>query len=327
MTAVATEFSYTESMSSTKTAQLSLVLGLLFALLLVLPGQVLALTIQLQEQGGATFYQDQVLGKGSDSAGSEVSETKESELEKSETKHDESETEVEKSEPKSTRLEATPEARPTATPKPILRNEQRKIEIKSSSDRKKLKVELKQGKKNQAATEKIETLETQRVNVKLPKSKLGDFMERELELHEDSQTENLNISSAGVTAKTKAEFLIDPVSKEVKVKTPSGLVHELQHLPDQAKQALLGHQTELTAAKKASDSPQDQSEIELTENKNGEVVYQATVTEPKRFLGLFSWQKSKTLELVDQTGEVRDVTATTATTTNPLNWLRERFSF
>lgn len=152
-------------------------------------------------------------------------------------------------------------------------------------------------------------------------------MERELELHEDSQTENLNISSAGVTAKTKAEFLIDPVSKEVKVKTPSGLVHELQHLPDQAKQALLGHQTELTAAKKASDSPQDQSEIELTENKNGEVVYQATVTEPKRFLGLFSWQKSKTLELVDQTGEVRDVTVTTATTTNPLNWLRERFSF
>jgi outer membrane biosynthesis protein TonB len=71
------------AMSKNKLISSTQILALALAVALFLPSSVIALTIQLNNQGGATFYQDQVLGDDSDE---KPEDEKESETEQPETK-------------------------------------------------------------------------------------------------------------------------------------------------------------------------------------------------------------------------------------------------
>jgi hypothetical protein len=134
-------------------------------------------------------------------------------------------------------------------------------------------------------------------------------MELEFELHKDGSGDEMKFKSNGVEVKTKSQFNVDPETNEVTLTSPSGQEHELNYLPREALDAMAGQLGTPQSASGSTNTSQSETEIELKENSEGEMVYQATVQERKRFLGLFGWDKPKTVELNDQTGEVVDVSA------------------
>jgi|GEM_PF-4266967 len=313
------------------------VLALALAVALFLPSSVLALTIQLNDRGGATFYQDQVLGDDS----SEKSETEKTEVEKPETEKKESEkTETEhkeetkpenrrqekeiKSETEKNKIEK--KTREKAEVREIKRNEKRKIEIKNTDE--KLKIELKSGEKT-GDFEKVETMESRSVKFKQPKSATGEEMEGEFELRPDG-TGEMKFKSNGVEVQAKGQFTIDPVTNQIMVTTLSGQQHELKHLPKEALDAMAKKLGAAQTASGTADTSGEMPEIELKETAEGKMVYQATIREKKKFLGMFGWDRPKTVELDDETGEVKETAASTTEVTPAqnawFNWLRDSLS-
>lgn len=314
-------------MSKNNLVSASQVLALALAVALFLPNSVLALTIQLNDRGGATFYQDQVLGDESP----EKPEDKKVEVEKPETERkNESQTENKqkekeiKKETEKNKLET--KVLPKLEPIKIKQNEQRKIEIKSTDE--KLKIELKDDKKT-SGFEKIESMESTTIKFKQPKSATGGEAEGEFELRPDG-TGEMKFKSNGVEVQAKGQFTVDPITNQVTVTTLSGQQHELKHFPKEALDAMADKLGAAQTASGTADTSKLKPEIELTENAEGKMVYQATILEKKKFLGLFSWDKPKTVELDDQTGEVKDIASSTPEATPAqnawFNWLRNSLS-
>ncbi len=114
------------------------------------------------------------------------------------------------------------------------------------------------------------------------------------QLKENKQS--LNIESRGVKANLNqgAEFSYDAETNQIILTTPSGETHVLNHLPDQAVARLieLGLDT-------------NDSELNVL-TKGDDVLYTATGSRRKKFLGLFNRNVPTEIELNDETGEAME---------------------
>jgi len=112
----------------------------------------------------------------------------------------------------------------------------------------------------------------------------------------------LELKSREVKAKVNgAEFVLDPENNEVKLTTPSGQVHILTHLPDQA----INRMEEAGVIREFTDD----DTLEAVADDTG-IKYVAKVKEPKKLLSFFPRMVERQITLDDATGEVsQDYTA------------------
>lgn len=113
--------------------------------------------------------------------------------------------------------------------------------------------------------------------------------------------DGLELKSRNVKAKLNgAEFILDTDSNEVQLTTPSGKVHYLTHLPDQA----LSRMKEAGVITEGN-FDEDNQELEAVATEDG-IEYTADISERKKFLSFFPRTVNKKIVLDDATGEVRE---------------------
>ena len=125
------------------------------------------------------------------------------------------------------------------------------------------------------------------------KQRTQEMIEIKNKLREQQQS--LEIKSRDVSAHLGggAEFVVDPVTNELSIITPSGNTHVLHHLPDQALEQMSAH---------GVDTNVDQ--LQITTGDNGQVKFAAKAMKQKKLLGLFKREVETEVELDDNTGEV-----------------------
>ncbi len=127
----------------------------------------------------------------------------------------------------------------------------------------------------------------------------------------------LEIRREKLKAKTELPLTVNN-NNELVVTRPDGTTKIVTVLPDQAVEKMIekGLLDDVAEVENSDD-------IQLTENKAGEPVYQIKHEETKRFLGLFRARFQKQTEVSAETG----VTVTTSTESSPFRKFLERFSF
>lgn len=128
-------------------------------------------------------------------------------------------------------------------------------------------------------------------------------VEENIEILNDEKARNreqLEIRSRNITARMQkgAEFVYDPVTNMLTITTPSGNVHELNHLPDQAIAGMIG-------AGRIAAAEQIEGDLEIIEEEDT-VLYQARVVKNKRLLGIFKRSVPSEVILDDSTGVVTE---------------------
>ncbi len=206
-----------------------------------------------------------------------------------------------------------------------------KIEEFSNESRELTELETEQ--EDELATEDEEELVT------------DDEEEQEVELEIDSDEDGLKLKSKGVTARTTSAKFTLSHDGMVTLTTPSGNTHQLRNYPDQAIRVMLSKgKMELAPTLLPSSSPRpsaspdldidetpepivtpdpdelaqpleagEVTDLQLLENPEGEVIYQANVKTKKKFLGIVPWEVDERYQLNDTTNEVSVELAESAT--------------
>lgn len=304
----------------------------------------LALDVIVHDNGSVYFYQGEVLG---DDNLEEDDEEDEEELEVRENKTEEArEQEKKNREMEKKRIEIERE-NPV---KIITKSQKSKIQVKTENNMVQVRmegknkladvIENKRFRLELPAAEQVESEEevesTDSASVKQSREERQERKEEKFEIQSevaDDGSIEFQFESRDVKAKLHgAEFTIDPTTNVVTLITPSGTVHHLNHLPDQAinnmiragvisgitepiatritDSALLEDATSSsdldTASQSAALEDVLESELELEVTDDGSVVYTTTVKKPKKLLGLFRRDVLTKVELNDETGEISE---------------------
>jgi hypothetical protein len=248
--------------------------------------QVLALEMRVDHRGVVTFYNDGVLGEKSENSGrvkatvQPVRTINAEEKREIRIKSDEGKTEInikekrEKAETKSKRYEES-----ETVEAPRLRAE--------------FPAELKT-EESETKTEQIEKVRAERQERK------EDMVELRTQFKDKKQTLQLESKSVKATIQNGAEFTLDPETNEVTLTTPSGNIHALNHLPDQAIERMKA------AGVFDSSIADGEVELEVETTEDGDVLYKAEAQEEKKVFGLFPRKIRKTVRVDDATGEVTE---------------------
>lgn len=330
----------------------SLLLVVFLLQLIQLP--VMALDVIVQDNGSAYFYQGQVLGDddSEDDSDDDFEEDSDDDFEEEsevELKQNRNE-KVREQGKKNLELEKKRIELEKKNPiKVVTRAQKTKIKVKSEGDMVQIRLEGK--------AIKSEMLEDKRFRLELPAAEKEDTDEEEEEATDsaavkrsreerqerkaekfeiqsevaDDGTIEFQFESRDVKAKLNgAQFTVDPATNIVTLITPSGNIHHLNHLPDQAIRNMIraGVIRGVTApiAKVATESATTdegspsaelatvlESELELEVQDDGSVVYTTTVKKPKKLLGLFRRDVLTKVQLDDETGEISESEVRAAT--------------
>lgn len=108
----------------------------------------------------------------------------------------------------------------------------------------------------------------------------------------------LELRTQAASARLKgAEFSFDQATNQVKIVTPSGEEHVLNHLPDQA-------WDRIRTAQQTTDLALEEENLEVSAAADGKVLYKTKAFTTKRFLGLFPQTIEKEVVLEDGSGQV-----------------------
>lgn len=306
--------------------RVSIFLAALLFLAIAAP-QVSALEIRVSQTGVMYFYQDGVLGE---TDGVESDDDRIEEEEPTEAVEVESDEQVEvKNEDGSIRLQVTQKNREMEREVKKQQLEQLKetktkrlkMQVPAGMDKKQVNRQIQDEKelleqklktltdlpeasreaKKKELEQKWEERKKQLEELKETRSeRLNEFLELKSELTEDGQ-QKLELKSRNVRAELKgADFSFDPETNQVTLTTPSGNVHLLKHLPDQA--------VEKFRERAGVVDIEDPEEVEVETNEEGEVVYTANTEVEKKLLGIFKRKVKTQLILNDDTGEVTQET-------------------
>jgi len=257
----------------------------LLTIAIIAAPQALALEIKVNDRGVINFYEDHVLGRNTDSVN------------------------------------------PTSTSRPIKTipaYADKKVYLKANADE--TTVELrKTPNSNRGDFVSTETMKSDRVKMSFP-AKLDDgrddnesgqgYLEKirtertertkemvELKNRFKEKKQVLELKSRNVKASLKngAEFVLDPITNEVTITTPSGEERVLNHLPDQAIEKMEA------AGLFFGISDDAEEELEVETNESGELIYTKKDQIEKKLFGIFPRQVDSKIILNDATGEVTEV--------------------
>lgn len=285
-----------------------------------------ALSIEITLQGKVTLYSGSVLGDEVEAQ--ELREIEERRRMEVNTQNQES---VEKTARQKMELKEAAARKERRVIKTLPESSKEKIRIREEKENIKLRVENGE-EKGDAKLRKVEELEDKRIDATFPAQlKLDEnstekrkqaVMDRQLrkdekielraEKKENGEAE-FELVSRAVRAKSNgAEFVLDPVTNQITITTPSGNQHVLVHLPDQAIENMQA---------KGLLTDEEVPELELTELSNGEVGYKAQVVRRKKLFGLFSREVPTEILMSDQVGTVVEQEVDDSWTNTVLNWV------
>ena len=256
----------------------------LFVIFLMATPQVLALEIQVDNNGTVRFYDDSVLGKNTDNTqtvSKQAIKTVPAQANQSVNIRPNTDTTevrlVEKSSRSSTEKDA--------------------FDSTESIEAESLKMEFSaQSAGNQTRTfqqnqeEYLQQLQEQK------QERAQEMVEVRNRIQNNGQVLELQTRQATALLKDGAEFNLDPETNEITVTTPSGQEHVLNHLPDQA----ISRMVEVGLL----DDADGEQEIEVEVYDNGDLYYHKPDKIQKRLFGVIPVQIDSELVLNDNTGEV-----------------------
>lgn len=301
---------------------------LLIVILLISAPQIFALEIKITKDGNVYFYEDTVLGDD-DAEENEIEDEDEDENETEDQVDDEDENEHQVEEIRSTnlnrgsvRIETIKDEIRVDLINKVQNSKSKKSgfnQMESSKvNRLRLEIPSGQGDEENLEESKDSSREEYKEYLKKLKEARKERSKEKVELRnrqQESGEQEIELESRGVSARLKnAEFSYDSDLDQIILTTPSGNVHVLNHLPDQAKLRM-----ELVSNKSL-----DNSEIEIETSEDGAIKYKVKGFKIAKLFGLFSRNIETEILLDDDSGEV---TETELNSESILGRLLDRWSF
>jgi hypothetical protein len=260
-----------------------IVIILTLALFLSQPGAIFALDIVVSRQGGISFSQPQVLGERSDQVAAPKIQNVSPGADK--------------------KLNIAPTVGNLDVRVIDNKEEAKLLREEAKTETKRLRMEIPVAMTlNQIDTDSEEEPSYRQNYQRKLQEERQARAEEKLEIRNalnDEGQMGLELVSRKVRAKVNgAQFTFDQETNLLTLTTPSGNVHILKHLPDQALSRMRLVVT--------TPIPVDPDSLVIDTNDDDEVIFRTTIEKNKRFLGIFKRTVETEIVLNDETGAVTD---------------------